>query len=332
MKTSYSLPLLFWLMSIMCLTGQDIHMTDYRTTSNFFNPAMTGQFLGHYKIQCSFRTQYERTYEQALAGIQTNINSPLNKKHWIGVGVNFMYDKSGSLSLNAANGDLMLGYHMPLGKKQKNTISLGGSLGYASLFSDPNKYKSEATILGIADPDKKSFADLNSKALYQSAGIYLNSIISKKQQFNIGIAMVRLNSPKFTSAGTLQNIKWGSRLNLSTGYRQVINPMITLAPSVYYTKSEGQSNINTQMMTDWKIAPDKSWNFVTGLAYRWQESANLILGYKSDKLYVSFCFDFLTAASASILKNPGALELGAYYIIHKNIIPKTKPIIFCPSL
>lgn len=41
-------------------------------------------------------------------------------------------------------------------KKQKNTISLGGSLGYASLFSDPNKYKSEATILGIADPDKRA--------------------------------------------------------------------------------------------------------------------------------------------------------------------------------
>jgi type IX secretion system PorP/SprF family membrane protein len=314
------------------LLGQDAHLTDYRTFSNFFNPAQTGEFVGHIKLQASTRTQYERTYEQGFVGLQFNVLSPISKKHWIGIGANFLYDHSGTLSLDATGGDLLIGYHIPLGKKQNQTISIGGSLGLMSLSVDTKNYKSESTILGNPDPDRLALNSLNPQIFSGNVGIYFQSKIAKKHLFKTGLSLIRVNEPRFKVFGNTTGSAWGKRWNAHIAYRHTLNKMLQLEPAIYYSQSEYQKNLNLQAISEWKLAQNYKWRALVGLAQRWDESIDIITGYKSEQLYLSLSFDILTVSSADVIRNPGAIELGGYYIFHKHTRPKVKPIIFCPRL
>lgn len=332
MKIHPHIPIIILLCLSLALKAQDAHLTNYRTVSNFFNPALTGDFTGHLKIQATTRTQYERTYEQGIIGFQSNIFSPINKKHWIGVGLNFIYDHAGSLSLDASGGDFLVGYHIPMGKKQLQTLSFCGSFGFSNLSIDTKNYKSESTILGIADPDKQALNNLSTQIFSVNAGVYFKTIISKKNQLRAGISVIRLNSPKFRVLGTTNNDSWGSRTNAFASYSLMLNKMIRIEPAMYYSHSENQNNINLQMLSEWKLSQAYHWSAMLGIAHRWDESFDLITGYKAQQLYISLSFDILSAATSEVLRNPGAIELGAYYIIVKNLKPTVKPIIFCPKL
>lgn len=312
--------------------SQDIHLTDYRTFSNFFNPAQTGDYIGHVKVQASTRTQYERTYEQGMVGTQFNAFSPISKKHWIGVGFNFVYDRSGSLSLKATGGDLLVAYHIPLGKKQNQTISVGGSFGFASIGVDTKNYKSENTILGNFDPDKLALSTLNAQIFSSNVGIYFKSTILHKHLLKAGISIIRLNSPVFNVLGNKYEANWGKRLNVFVSHKHTINKMIQIEPAIYFSQSENQNNINLQILSEWKFIKTNNWKATIGIAQRWDESTDFITGYKTENLYISLAFDILSSTSAGVLRNPGAIELGGYYIFYKNIKHKIKPTIFCPKL
>jgi type IX secretion system PorP/SprF family membrane protein len=312
--------------------SQDIHLTDYKTFSNFFNPAQTGDYLGYVKVQASTRTQYERTYEQGMIGTQFNAFSPISKKHWIGVGLNFVYDRSGSLSLETTGGDLLMAYHIPLGKKQNQTISIGGSYGFATIGADTKNYKSENTILGNFDPDKLALSTLNTQIFSSSAGIYFKSKILKIHLLKAGISIIRLNSPVFSVLGNKSEASWGKRLNVFVSHKHTINKMIQIEPAIYFSQSENQNNINLQIFSEWKLTKKSNWKAAIGIAQRWDESTDFITGYKTENLYISLAFDILSSSSAGVLRNPGAIELGGYYIFYKNTKPKIKPTIFCPKL
>jgi type IX secretion system PorP/SprF family membrane protein len=300
--------------------------------SNFFNPSLTGSYIGHIKVQASTRTQYERTYEQGMVGVQLNVFSPINKRHWMAVGTNFIYDHSGTLSLNATGGDLFLAYHIPLGKKQDQTISIGGSFGLTSLSADAKDYKSETTILGLVDPDKIALNSFNPQIISGNAGISFRSKILKKHQFSVGFAVVRLNEPTFKVLGNSAGSAWGRRWNAHMAYKHTLNKLLQLEPAIFYSHSELQNNLNTQLVSEWKVNPNQKWNGVIGIAHRWQESLNIITGFKTEKLYISLSFDILTNTAADVLRNPGAIELGGFYIFERIVKPQVKPIIFCPRL
>jgi len=312
--------------------GQDVHFTNYRTVSNFFNPAQTGDFSGYLKFQVASRTQYQRTYEHGVAGVEMNFTSPIHKKHWIGAGLNLNYDKTGSLNLNTTGGGLNVAYHIPVDKKQNSIVSIGGTINRFAITANADNYRSETTILGMPDADRNTINDLNVSVLSIHAGLHLKTKINKKNIFEVGLAVAHLNNPHFNILGSKDEASLGSRLNLHTAFKTEVNKMITLQPAIYLSFAEEQNNTNLQLISEWKIAKKNKWKGIVGLSHRVGESLDFITGYAAERLYISLSFDVLTSQTVDFIPNPGAIELGAYYIIYKAHTPKLKPVIFCPRL
>lgn len=330
MKRTIKLILLS-ILSYGSLMSQDVHFTNYRTVTNFFNPAQTGDFRGYLKLQVASRTQYQRTYEHGVAGVELNFVSPINKNHWIGAGFNLNYDKTGSLALKTTGGGLNVAYHIPIDKKQNNVISIGAAINRFSLTANTDQYRSESTLLGIPDNDRKVLNDFNANALSIHSGVHFKSRINKKNVFEAGFAVIHLNNPTYKILGG-NDASLGTRFNIHTAYKTEVSKVVALHPAIYLSFAEKQSNVNLQMLSEWRVAKKNKWKGIVGLSHRMGESLDFITGYAAERLYISLSFDVLTSQTVDFIPNPGAIELGAYYILYKPHTPKLKPIVFCPRL
>ena len=317
---------------LACTHGwsQDMHMTYYVANNPFFNPASSGDFVGFIKVGGGIRTQYARTYEQGIINLDANFISPLNEKHWISGGVQYLYDVSGSLNLQQSGGGTHLSYQVPFGKKGKHILGFGINFSLYTLGISTDQYISELTITGNKDPDLLSLQNFGAKAFSVSTGIRYKKIQSKKSSFQTGVAIIHLNRPEFRFLNDPSML--GLRINANAQLSTTVNKQLTILPAVYFSTTEKHNNIMLQLTNEYKINPKHDWAIIGGASYRFNESADLILGYKSKKLMAAISMDILTGKVADIVHNLGAFELCAYYIINKETKPKVVPVIICPRI
>lgn len=322
--------LLFYVLLSVSALAQDLHMTNYACNSAFFNPASSGDFLGFVKVGGGIRTQYARTYEQGIINLDANFFSPLNDKHWMSGGIQYVYDISGSLNLQQAGTGLHVSYHIPFGKKGKHIIGAGLNFSLYSIALSTDQYFSESIITGTQDPDLHSLESFGAKTFSMGAGVRYKKIQNKNSFYQIGLSLIHLNKPEFRFLN--QPSYLGTRLNFHALYGAAINKQLTLLPAIYYSNAEKHGNLLIQMTNEYKIHPRNDWVLVSGAGYRFGESADLIFGYKSKKMMAALTIDILTGKVADIVKNLGAFELSAYYIFHKQTKPKVVPVIICPRI
>lgn len=312
--------------------GQDLHYTNYRNVQNAFNPGSTGNFLGSIKLQGIYRGQYSGTYNNFIIGGEGNITSPLNNKHWIGLGMNISNDRAGDLNLKTRGGGVAVGYHVPLNKKSTSRIAIGYRMDMLTITSDAKNYKSELTILGRDDNDKKLLTDFKENYRSMSGGVVYYNTISKKSTIETGVALMHFNKPSFSFKSSNNKSIIGQRLNFHFRLLQSMNPKLNIEPAIYFSSSEYQTNVNLQFFTDYKINKKNNWAIVAGLGNRMGESFDLTLGYKSMNTYFTMSYDYLYGDRNNFIGNTGAIELGAYHIITLRKKPKLVPILLCPRL
>ncbi len=315
---------------VLGLHAQDLHFSNYRNISSFFNPAQTGDFLGTYKMQGAVRSQYDKTYQQSMIGGQINFESPASPMHWISCGINVMYDQAGSLKQSAKGIGIALAYHVIA--TDKSFVALGISGQQISLGADTKFYKSENSILNKPDPDFNLLKDFNPSLLTFATGIHYKQVVSKKSALMTGIAFTHINTPGFTFAGGKTTSTYGNRINFNVNFKTKVSKMITLEPATYLSFSESQTNINLQLLSEWAIKKDAAWKGVLGLSNRASESIAFLAGYTSSRLSVTASYDMLYNSLQNPLNKFGAIELGAYYVIVAKDRSKRKAEAVCPRL
>jgi type IX secretion system PorP/SprF family membrane protein len=323
---------IFTLLFIATTSAQDAHYTDYRAISTFYNPASTGSFAGNYKLSGGIRTQYQRIFEHYSLNGEINLRSPLSKNHWIGLGLSILTDLNGSLKLKTIGGGPNFAYHISTGKKLKTNYALGVGMSRFTIALDPLKYRSEMTILGMTDPDRNKADKSNENALSFHAGMSMDKQVDKKNNLQLGISLMHLNQPNFTILNSKVGAFIGRRTNFNIGWSSQITPTFNLMPAVFFSWSDRQSNFNMQAFSEWKLDKKNTWSGITGVSYRWGESFDLSVGYKSSKTYISLSFDILAGPIRKHISNPGAVEITAAQIFNKDYKPKIKPELFCPRL
>lgn len=312
--------------------GQDLHYTNYRNVQSAFNPGSVGNFLGSIKLQGIYRGQYNGTYNNFILGGEGNVTSPLNGKHWIGLAMNISNDRAGDLNLKTRGGGIGVSYHIPINKKSTSRVAIGYRIDMLTISSDGKNYRSELTILGRDDNDKKLLTDFKEAYKSMSGGVVYYNNFSKKSTFEAGLSLFHFNKPKFSFKSSNNKSIIGQRLNLHVRLLQFINPTLNIEPAVYFSSSEFQKNINLQFFTDYKLNKKNTWAIVSGLSNRMGESMHLTLGYKSLNTYLTMSYEYLYGDKNNFIGNTGAVELGGYHIITLRKKPKLLPIILCPRL
>jgi type IX secretion system PorP/SprF family membrane protein len=320
--------------------------TQYQMSPLTLNPALTGAYEGTYRVGGIARQQWpivNATYStQSLF-----VDAPLlmiGKRHWIGAG--FMYWKdvakasvtNSSVSLNQSVFALSGSFHYALDKKYKNVLSFGlqaagGSRlialdGNPIFYSEFDKAGSQATErTELTSPNnKKTYLDIN-------AGLLLKSVIDKKSNITLGLAMSHINGPKYSLLATNKDKKLQSMLTAHIEYNRVINKKLSIMPSFLFRSIAGSHEVAFQGVVGYKIDPVRKPDLVLkgGLGFRpaGNNAICLLLGADYKNYRFGLGYDITTGAPSGAVQN--TLELSLHYTGKKYKKPNVTPEHFCPK-
>lgn len=324
--------------------AQDIHFTLHRMTPLAFNPATTGGFYGSYRVSVLYRDQYRSVagnggYKTPTFSVDVPVIRGFKKTDWVGVGIFFYSDQSGSGALTQSAFKVSAAYHWALNKKGTSTLAIGYQTGSVQReIKNPEKLIFEDQLLmGVEtsldlpniDTDKKGFLD-------HVGGLKFTSKYNKTDEFYIGVAAGRFGNPDWSLLTTGGNFRVDPRAYGEIGMSTVLSKKVRFSPNITYQKIMGTaaSTIVVQGMLDLNYDPEKEIVLRGGLGYRSGagigDAIQIMLGADIKDIRVMLGYDVNISALTSASGSFGAFELAAQYIgkIYKR--PNPDPIIFCP--
>ncbi|GAB1398106.1 MAG TPA: PorP/SprF family type IX secretion system membrane protein [Saprospiraceae bacterium] len=320
------------------LMAQDIHFTQYNMSPMTLNPALTGNYLGSYRVGGIYRNQWASiipAYSTPSFFVDAPIITGFRKNDWIGVGVAITADKSGTAKLGRTAFMGSVAYHLGLNKKSTSVLTIGLQGGRQSqnvdLQSDKIKFIDElespipiqSADRNLGQGDKKGYLDIN-------AGLTLKSKLNQQMDFIVGFAMGHINKPEYAFSGDKGSQNRLSHKYVGHGTFNVnLNPVWSISPSFLYQTIAGQNEMVLQGLAGYKLKNTKAkvqLNF--GLGYRLRDAAEILIGMDYDNLKVGFSWDANTSGVSG--KFNGGYEIAAMYtgMIYKK--PKVNTVIFCP--
>ncbi len=321
------------------LLGQDLHFTQYNMSPLTLNPALTGNYLGSYRVGGIYRNQWASiipAFSTPSFYVDAPIITGFRKNDWIGVGVVVVSDKAGTAKLGRTAFLGSVAYHLGLNKKASSVLTLGlqGGRQNRSLSLQGNDKIKLTDELESANPIQSSDRNLGQDGLGYfdiNAGLTLKSQLNKQMNMVIGFAMNHINKPKyaFDQAGSDDQTRLAHRFVGHGEFNVDLNNTWSVSPSFLYQTIAGQDEMALQGMGGYKLKGTKNkikLNF--GLGYRLRDAAEILIGMDYNDIKVGFAWDANTSGVTS--KFNGGYEIAASYIgkIYKK--PKVNTVIFCP--
>lgn len=321
------------------MSGQDLHFTQFNMSPLTLNPALTGNYLGSYRVGGIYRNQWASiipAYSTPSFYVDAPIITGFRPNDWIGVGVVFVADKAGTAQLGRTSFLGSVAYHLGLNKKGSTVLTLGLQGGRQNrtvkLQGSDIKLGEE---LGEVNPVPSSDRNLGQNALGYfdiNAGLTLKSQLNKQMNMIIGFSMAHINKPKyaFDASGPSDQTKLAQRYVGHGEFNMDLNKKWTLSPSFIYQSIAGLNEMALQGLGGYKLidTKEKKVKLNFGLGYRLRDAAEILVGMDYNDIKVGFAWDANTSGVTS--KFNGGYELAVSYIgkIYKK--PKVNTVIFCP--
>jgi len=334
------------------VNSQDVHYSLYNQVPLVFNPAHTGGFLGSYRIAGIYRDQYRSVFTDAYKTPSFSIDAPIIRgfrdQDWVGVGIMFYTDRSGSVGQQWQAFKMSGAYHFGLGRDGKSTFSIGYQTGgiskrYRNLtqnsFNNPAEYA--AFLQDNPEGPEDSFTD-------HVGGLRFSSQYNKTDRFHIGIAASRFGKPDFSVIkgqqqdtmiiGPVQkagNYRLDPKIIFQAGLSFLANDKLRVSPSLQMQKIFGVPEYEVELQAEgmYLLNAEKRTALIVGAGIRYGgplDAASVLVGLQKDELKVMVAYDFnvsgLTKASGGL----GGFELSAVYIGKVYKRPNPDPVIFCP--
>ncbi len=204
--------------------AQDPHFSQYAGAPAAFNPAMTGLFLGNYRVAGIYRNQwstirgsvpfrtYSATYDMRFEGN--------GKFDGIGAGITFLSDKAGSAELTSQQLNLSFAYIKALNYRGNHYLSLAGQFGIAQRALDlstlqfGNQYEEGGyNPLNQGESfitDAVTYPDFSTGALWYYAA-------SERNIYHAGFSVFHLSQPEHHFTNTDSYSKLDMRFAFQSG-------------------------------------------------------------------------------------------------------------------
>ena len=109
------------------LNGQDIHFSQYYNTPAFVNPANVGAFNGDLRGIVNYRNQWssiESPFETAAFSLESQLLKYKWPNNYLGIGLTFLNDKAGDLSLGTTQTGLTISSILSLSPALTMTVGI----------------------------------------------------------------------------------------------------------------------------------------------------------------------------------------------------------------
>lgn len=209
-KITFALALL--LIQIGITKAQDMHFSQYNSSPLLLNPALAGLNDGDYRIYTNFRTQWmtvskANVYRTFAVGADVSVGKATRFNSYGGLGISFISDQAGEVSLNTNRIDVTAAYHFMLNRRGTTRLSAGLQAGFThkSINASKSVYGSQYNpSTGVVDPygntetlnsNKTMFADMG-------AGMILSTVTRYNTNLYIGFSASHINQPKTSFLST----------------------------------------------------------------------------------------------------------------------------------
>jgi len=342
------------------VSGQDLHFTQFHLTPMNVNPALTGAFLGSYRVGGVYRDQYRSVISENVEGVPVAsakpfqtitafIDSPIiggfRKQDWIGVGANVYLDQGGSATLKN-NGFLMsAAYHLGIGKKPKSVFTLGAQFGSVQRRFDKTNATTPWSVSngqpGSSDPLLNGLRPSEGRELIEgnythwNVGTMLSSTLSKTTDLRVGVSVAHFLRPG-QAIGSTSNFTDRKDVR-TTGFFTLysdIGKRFTLIPSILFQNSRTSNELVVQTRGSLLMNEEKEISVSAGLGVRVVNAADLqlMVGMDIKDIRIGLAYDLNLASFTPATNGSSGFELGVTYLgkIYKK--PKVKPLLICPRL
>jgi type IX secretion system PorP/SprF family membrane protein len=333
--------------------SQGLHFTQYNMSPLTLNPALSGKYLGTFRIGGIARDQWRALPNaQAYSTQSIYIDSPLLKGFkrgdWIGLGVVGFRDEVSAGALTSTAFKISGAYHLALDKKSNNQLSLGVQFGSETRnvqtgnFRFTNDITSGKPISMGTDPLNGTATTPEKFSLNNwTAGVLLSSKLNKTTNTQFGFSVANLLRPEasFLTSGsaTPPNTpipakgKLARRATFHGKFDMKMTKVWSFSPSFLYQTTAKQDEIMVQAIAGYLWDAKRDLTFNMGLSYRNGDAVSPILGAQYKKFTLGMAYDIRTGQTLNKLSGGrGGMEIAAYFIqkIYKQ--PKVKTKIICP--
>ena len=195
--------LIFYVLTINCITAQDVHLSLYQFDRLQVNPALTGIFNGDKQVSLVHKQQYFSVpvdYLTFSGSYDMNFRKCFNEKGFFSGGALFNYDQSGDSRLSLASLSANGSYTLPLGKGF--FVGAGAYLGIGQRsFSEKDlewDNQWDGTVFDPTRPSGETFDKTSFTFLDMGAGANLRIQGQDRTKFDFGAGAFHLNQPKYS--------------------------------------------------------------------------------------------------------------------------------------
>lgn len=293
--------------------AQDLHFSQFFQSPMLRNPALAGLFEGDVRVQGVYRDQWNSvTTGYRTASMSGEYKTPIgNGDDFVTMGMQFFYDKAGTVSYTNTQILPALNYHKSLSTDKSKYLSLGFMGGWVQHSIDLSKITTNSQYEGMGIGE--NISDPTYSYLDGSVGMSFNSALNNNTDNNyyIGAAYHHFNRPK---ASFYQNkdIELNPKWVFSGGLKLAVTDYAYITIQGDYSRQGSFRETVFGAMYgftfgDFPDEPDYAIHF--GTYIRWNDALIPVVKLDYNPFSVSFSYD----ANISKLK-PSSYGRGGFEI------------------
>tara|TARA_B110000438_G_scaffold56278_1_gene56432 strand:- start:789 stop:1739 length:951 start_codon:yes stop_codon:yes gene_type:complete len=294
-----SLSILFLVSIAINCVAQDVHFSQFNTSSFLLNPALVGAQNNDYKAILQRKSQWASVsvpFNTLILSLERRDIFPSHS-----IGVQFLNDIAGDSRFKTAG--VTLTYAKKVAVTADNLFTIGAEIGLfqrSVVFDD----------LVFNDPENRS--NLNFLFPDMAIGIANFYEINKKMALESGIAFYHINKPK-QSLTDNDAIRLNQKINLHTALNYVFNTKLSIQPKLVFAKQDTDKEFLLGCDVNYLLEGERDVLLKSGIAERFNDAVILYFGAEIEGLSCVVSYDVNTSNLANASNNKGGFEFSVIY-------------------
>ncbi len=311
--------------------SQDLHLSQFESSPQYLNPAMTGMFNGDYRINAHHRSQWRSIASKPFTTSALSFDMPLKKMK---VGAFVLNNRAGAGGYNVLNFVLSGAYDFAFKKNPHHHISAGAQIGVIhksvnmeKLYFQTQYNSSNGGSFNTDLPSGEIFTNASIVLPESNIGLlYYFSNTQKRINPFLGFSVFHLTEPNESFFNVYNKLP--RRYLAHAGLKININEKLQFLVHSLAMKQANDVEIINSFLVNYYLKPSDVF-LLAGTTYRSKDAAIAHLGLKYGNYTYRFSYDINTSALNAISNGKGGFELSVVYIMKKQI---PNPVVACPRI
>jgi type IX secretion system PorP/SprF family membrane protein len=318
-----TLHIVFLLLIGTAVHAQDIHFSQFYETPLLRNPSLAGIFTGDYRIQTTFRDQWNSFADAYRTG---SLNAEVkwsvgHQNDYITTALEALYDKAGTAALTTTEFLPAFNYHKSLSDERPMFLSLGFMGGLVEKTIDLSKVTTNSQYNGTAYdpalPNGETILTPNVHYLDGSLGLSFSTGFGPGSQnsMNVGLAYHHLNRPK-NSFYKNPAIELDGKTVISAGLKMIVNDYSYFTLYGDYSRQGPSTETLLGVLYSYKLGPDPDnypYTVTVGSLLRWNDALIPVVKLEMNSFTVGCSYDVNVSRLNTVSNSRGGFELSLSY-------------------